>query len=435
MALISPTADLVELGNRQYRFTSYLKPVAARTNGQLLAMIQDWANGDATTPHIVDRAPLRSRVANDGMRRLYPIPHDDASYLEIGAPFVKVGGVWTQVSLGTPTRIANLITWTRPQTITRIFHAGHYVKLDIELRNGFVPEDSQVAFPVGLNGLTRSGVSILKDGAPVMQLRPLVVEDAANLDDVRPISHQFTTLNGQPYLLLTLPSLTGMSRPRIDPTLTLQPDGTAGIDTYVNEAAPTTAVGTQQTLSARSTGANRRNTLLKFDVSSIPAGSTINSATLTLWTAVSVGTTFTLNNILVANSAWVEGATWDYAVPSTVRWAGDSGADAGTDAGCTQSGTDYSATQLGTFTNVNAEAADTQYDITLSTAEVTTWLTANYGLVMRSTAGTAGINTFRSSDYATDATKRPQLAVDYTLAATGGTVFYVPTSFGIGAAI
>lgn len=204
-------------------------------------------------------------------------------------------------------------------------------------------------------------------------------------------------------------------------TLTLQPDPTAGIDTYTIESNPTTVQTTNVALTVRSLAANRRISLLKFDVSSIPADSTINSATLTLWTAASTGVTITLNNILAANSAWIEGATWDYAVPSTIRWAGDTGADGGTDAGCSVSGTDFSATQLGAFTNVNAEAADTQYDIALTPAQVALWLTANYGFIMRVTAGATSVNSFRSSDYTTDATKRPKLVVDYTLA--GGKAF------------
>lgn len=197
-------------------------------------------------------------------------------------------------------------------------------------------------------------------------------------------------------------------------TLTLQPDGTDGIDFNTNEGSPSTANNAAASFAVRSAANLRRIALLKFDVSSIPAGSTINSATLTLWTLASVGSTFTLNNILAANSAWIEAATWEYAVPSTVRWAGDSGGDAGTDGGCSVSGTDYSATSLGGFTNISGESADTQYDITLDVTQVTAWLTANYGFVIRSTAGSNGISSWRSSDYATDATKRPKLVIVYT---------------------
>lgn len=207
------------------------------------------------------------------------------------------------------------------------------------------------------------------------------------------------------------------------PTFTSQPDGTAGIDSSNQENLADTANSAAAAMSALMTAGSRRNSLLKFDVSSL-AGFTVNSATLYLYnvTVISGAQTFTLNSILAANSGWVEGQTWNYANPSTVRWAGDTGADGGTDAGCSVSGTDYNATALGTLTHTSNDPADTEYAITLNTAQVQAWVDgSNYGLVVRRTSA-GGNFQFRTSDYTTDATKRPKLVIDYTEPTADGPV-------------
>lgn len=217
-------------------------------------------------------------------------------------------------------------------------------------------------------------------------------------------------------------------------TFTSQPDGTAGIDSSNQENLADTANNTAVAMSTIVTAGSRRQSLLKFDVSSL-AGFTVISATLYIYnlTVLSGNQTFTLNSILVANSGWVEGETWNYANPSTVRWAGDTGADGGTDAGCSVSGTDYNATALGTLTHTSNDPADTEYAITLNVAQVQAWVNgSNYGLVVRRTSAGSNMQ-WRTSDYATDITKRPKLVIEYasivgtaavtlgaaTLAATG----------------
>lgn len=421
MALLSEYAEVSEIAPGKFQHIQYLKKIAYRENGILQTMAQAWTDsGDSLMPTMADRVPIRCRVANSGMRRMFPIPGDDNSYLEIGAPFVKVGGVWTQVSLGTPSRSANVMTWTRPQTITRVLHGGHFVKLDIELRGGFVPEDSQVAFPVGLNGLTRSGNAIRKNGIDVMQLTPLMVEDAANDIVRREITHQFVNLNGQPYLLLTLPSLTGMSRPRIDPTLTLQPDATAGIDTMLWSGGSSNNYGILDRIEAgrNASSVDIERSLIRFDLSSIPAGSTATVATLTMTCHAEAATTdanvavhraltqwFEGDKSGAAPSGGVSGSTWanrDGLAP-TVAWAGGAGGGSGTDRAAVATATTL-ITAPGVF----------NWDVL---ADVTAWLsgTNNYGWWM---IGGEGANQllkrFRSSDYVT-AGDRPQLAVTYTL--------------------
>lgn len=423
MAYLSDKVEIAELGGGQFRQTLNMKPVAVLQNGSYVAMQTDFVDGDATTPSVVSVAPLRARIANDGMRRLFPIQGDDTSYLEVGAPYIKVGGTWTQVSLGTPNRSANLMTWTRPQTITRVQHGGHFLKLDIELRGGFVPEDSMVAFPVGLVGLTRSGNVIRKNGVDVMQLRPLFVEDAGNLDDVRPVTNQFVNLSGQPYLLLTLPSLVGMSRPRIDPTLTLQPDATAGIDNNIRESTPTVNDGTQTVLLAgKPAGVLRQRGMFKFDVSSIPGTATVNTATLTLVCSSEATTTDYTVGVHRALTQWFEGnqsaavpaggenaSTWNLRnANGSVAWAGGAGGGAGSDYATTATAS-TSITAPGTF-NWNV------------LADVAAWVAGsatNHGqwLINASEATDSTRKLFVSSDGAT-AADRPKLVVDYTEASS-----------------
>ena len=403
--LLTDNVEIDELGNGRNRQTIHMKPIAARENGSLVAMQIGFVDsGDGTTPHIVNRAPLRSRVANDGMRRLYPIPGDDASYLEIGAPFVKVSGVWTQVSLGTPSRSANVMTWTRPQTITRILHGGHFVKLDIELRGGFVPEDSQVAFPVGIQGLTRSGTSILKDGVPVMLLRPFVMEDASNASDIRPIAHQFVNLSGQPYLLLTLPSLTGMTRPRLDPTLTLQPDGTDGFDVFIRQDQATTNQNGNAFLDIgepNSVANSIRRTLIKFDLSTLPSDATLITNTLSLFATADIASGSRTVRVYRTKRAWVETeATWNiYSTGNNWSTAGGFHTD-----DCEQ--TDIGSVVLSATETLN------QFKNWVLTPTTKAALDLGNGWMIRNTTEVDDAYRYDSSESVTSA-QRPKLVIDY----------------------
>jgi len=107
---------------------------------------------------------------------------------------------------------------------------------------------------------------------------------------------------------------------------------------------------------------------------------------------------------------------WDYAT-GTTRWAGDTGGDGGTDAGCSVSGTDYNGTSMGGWTYTSGDAAGVEYAVALNTAQFTSLVSANYGLVARS--GDADWKSaIASSDHATTG-YRPKLVVEYTEAGGG----------------
>jgi hypothetical protein len=414
MTELGLTWEREQLNSRQYRHIQHLRPIAYLDGSAIRRIVSDWGDsGISARPHIVTHSQLMTSVGDDGMRRIHPTREADR-YMEIGAPYVKISGTWRKVSFSNTVRTKNLLAWTRPQANLAIIHAGHYVKLALELKGGYVPEDGLVAFPVGLSGLTRSGAKILADGQTVALLRAPVAYDAANPDDTRPIGWQFTSLGGQPYLVMTLPSFAGMSRPVVDPTLTLD-EGEAGAnyDTYLSSSAATTNYGTAVNVTVRAT---RYTPLFRFDVSSVPAGSTCNSAALSLFLAQSNigGYTMTVHQILSANSAWTEdGATWNTRDGSNA-WAGSNG--------CSTSGTDYAATAIGSYTGDAADVYDTEYTWSLTPAAVATWFGAsnsNYGIRLYKSDEFVSTH-FRSSDWDQPA-YRPKLVVVYTEGGGGET--------------
>jgi hypothetical protein len=166
--------------------------------------------------------------------------------------------------------------------------------------------------------------------------------------------------------------------------ISLQPDSTTGVDTYLQVSAPDTASTDVITVRDQLTNTNG---LIKFPISLDP-NPTILSGVLSLWMALQVAGagTHTVRRVLAANSGWVEAATWNFAdgAGASIRWAGDAASNGGADAGCSVSGTDYSSTALGTSADAGNEVAGTQHDFTLDVTELQAMCTNNYGMVLLS---------------------------------------------------
>ena len=409
MDIVNACAERESLGGNSYRSVLHVKPIAYLSGGSYLRSNHDFEQGDATWPHVVTRAPMMMSVGADGLRRIHPTRELDR-YLEVGAPYVKPATNWTKVAFGTATRSANRIAWHRAEADLAVTFAGHFVKLDIELLGGYVPPNGQFAFPVGLTGLTRSGGRILRDGVEVMHLRAPDVYDAANTEDRRPIANEFVKVGNQWYALFTLPSLTGMSRPVVDPTFEVQPDAAAGKDTYIASASADTNYGTSQDLDMPATG---QPCLVQFDLSSLAADVVVTATTLYLTMSWGSDATITGRRILPAN-VWVEAeATWNNRATSTA-WAGS--------AGCRTSGTDYDATASFAVAQPTGNGEKTFAFSSDGIADVTAWIDGsadNNGLAVE--MNKAGWNfVYRSSDYTT-ASARPKLTVVYS---TGGNPHY-----------
>jgi hypothetical protein len=167
--------------------------------------------------------------------------------------------------------------------------------------------------------------------------------------------------------------------------------------------------------------------LLEFDLSSIAASSTCNSATLSLYRSINgaaLAFTLTCYSIASGNAAWIEGTKdnaqagagepcWnaleaDGVGGVTTAWAGSEG--------LATSGTDYEASSIGSDTGDRADAVGTEYALSLTTTRVDDWFgsgTNNYGVLVVSSAN---LGSLASSDNATTG-NRPKLVVDYTAGA------------------
>ena len=206
------------------------------------------------------------------------------------------------------------------------------------------------------------------------------------------------------------------------PTLTLQPDETAGIDTYINFGSPTFNYGVSTILMVGQVVNERRRSLLRFDISSIPAGATITSAILRLYcTAESTSTNMDVwaSRSLVdwfegsqngaAPSGGQDGSTWNLRnANGSVAWAGGAGGAANAD---------WVTTGGFTGGTVSITAASTFFDWNV-TADVQGFYSGsltNRGWWVASQSISTGENkTFASSSHST-ALERPQLIIDYTL--------------------
>jgi fibronectin type 3 domain-containing protein len=162
-------------------------------------------------------------------------------------------------------------------------------------------------------------------------------------------------------------------------------------DAWIDKGNTGTNYGSDSILRAGKTGVGNTAVrgLIRFDLSSIPAGSTINSAVLQLNAVAQTGTNRT-ENLLQVTSTWAEGTvTWDTA-PS---------------ASGTASGTLSTGSTLGTKTSTDITTLVQGWFGTPST---------NYGVLLQD--GTESNNVywnFSSRENGT-AANRPQLLINYT---------------------
>jgi hypothetical protein len=195
-------------------------------------------------------------------------------------------------------------------------------------------------------------------------------------------------------------------------TLTLQGTGVTDVE-MLNTLADTNRDGAA--LAVGNSGTQTQRTLLKFDLSSISAGSTIDTATLTLTYAVDASSNARTLSVYRVKRAWVETeATWN-------SWKTGS---AWSTAGCANTTSDREAADIGTATQPASPTLNTTLDITLTAAKIQEMITGgaftNNGLLLQVDSESSDRITYYDTEEAT-AGYRPKLVVTYTEA--------VPASF------
>ena len=195
-------------------------------------------------------------------------------------------------------------------------------------------------------------------------------------------------------------------------TLTLQPDSTTAKDANLYQEEPDTFYPTPSSMSIGedNTFTQLFRAVFQYDLSSIPAGSTILTATFTL-TYAEAGNWRSSNNRVVSVyriiRAWILAEVTWYEVDLLTNW--------GTP-GCGNTTTDREAAAIGTATCATTDADESEKSWTLTPSKVQEWITGgaltNKGFLMQCATESSDRYQFHGSASAT-ASKRPKLVITY----------------------
>ena len=172
------------------------------------------------------------------------------------------------------------------------------------------------------------------------------------------------------------------------PEQTWQPAEGVATDTYIDENNPAVNYGANIDLVIGwNAGGDNRDIFMRWDLSSIPTGSTIEIATLYLWceNRNAIITDAHITRVLPANAAWTEGGcTWN-TMDGVNAWTGG--------AGCEVVGTDLALTHIwtGDLSLMGAAAAWWTFDLSVSEFQFLLDV-GNYGFKIWSTTRAPGFD-------------------------------------------
>jgi hypothetical protein len=187
---------------------------------------------------------------------------------------------------------------------------------------------------------------------------------------------------------------------------TIQPDGTAGLDTVLYQPTPNTNYGNLTGSSIGDQGGAVNRWLIKFDLSGVAAGSTIYSSILSLYCLTDGSSNARAFRIYRQKRAWVETqATWNnYITGNAWQTAGAFGAN------------DCEQTDIGSRNMTATETINQFKSWTLTASAIQEMITGgswtNNGFLIKADTETLDAYEFASSENAT-AGNRPKLELVY----------------------
>ncbi len=421
--------ELSDLGGGRYESVINMRAIAHPYQGGLRRNVNLWTPGDGNWHHAVEQSSIIALAKNSGGMRICPTRELD-TYVEFDSPHVhNPQGKFVPLGAGNLSRDKHSLKAEGADADIEVVHAGHYVTFgDVALKNGWTPRDNVVAYPLTLNGLTRKGDEFLNSkGAVVCHLRPLSLYDAANPEQRLAMRHEWLPYGKGEMLVATLPSLVGMARPVIDPTVTLQPNAADGKDSQIGATGPTLNYGVSPNWTAGKNLLADYSTYrssIQYDLSAIPAGALVSSSSLT-------GVLILAGNARASNDrilrlyrilqAWTEGTGNSVATGDGVTWNTKDGVNTWQTAGCAGAN-DREATDIGNLLFQTTDAAGTAKTFVLTPSAVQEWISGtltNNGLLCKADTELNDRYVMGSSDNSTPS-QRPKLTVTYTVPGGSG---------------
>lgn len=195
--------------------------------------------------------------------------------------------------------------------------------------------------------------------------------------------------------------------------VTIQPAPVQGQDTWISNSGATLNYGgsTDLNIGNQSAGSDNRRSLLKFDLSAIPVGSTINSATMSLYQHAQQDATTPQLGVYYTTRSWTEGTGNGTATTDGATWNSYNGTS-----NWTTAGGDFNGTAQATATAPNSTNAWVDFSITGLAQSWVSGTFANEGMFVKKSGENPAVSdykTFYSSDYLGDSSLRPKLVIEY----------------------
>ena len=206
-------------------------------------------------------------------------------------------------------------------------------------------------------------------------------------------------------------------------TMVLQPNGATGIDSYIYSISKSSNFGGASSMGVgEDNGANNRiaRSLIKFNLSTIPANATITSATLSLWTSGDLSINNRIIRVYRLKVPFHETqVTWDLAA-SGVNWQQSGAAGAN----------DRETAAIGSVTILNNEALNTEKQIVLTPSKIQELVNGtfiNNGFIIVADTELNDRFNYNTSD-ASVAAQRPKLVIQYLVGTPTNTATVTPSS-------